>query len=218
LAKSTGIFKENASGDITDDQMMNLKRNLLGVASTFWMQVKLLTEGCVPFQEAGSIGFDMFAAVDGFIDPLQRSKPIPLGFEAAFTPGWVGLLLDRSGMGNKGITHFAGVIDPNYRQEWRAILYNSTIEPFHYKKGDKLIQCVFVMAGINAVEVVNSLPPTNRVGGFGSTDKLAKLLISIGYAEIVPGLYKYTPDQQKELQAWAEEYSSNRKPVPAFVT
>lgn len=168
----------------------------------FWLQVQVITDGCNPHQEPGSIGYDMFAAQDGIIDPLQRSKPIPLGFKTAFTPGWAGLLLDRSSMGNKGITHFAGVADPNYRDEWRAILYNSTHDTFRYKKGDKLIQCVFTIAGVAKPQIMDSLPESNRKGGFGTTDKLATVLEMIGYSELIPHLFRFHQDR---LLAWAEE-------------
>jgi dUTP pyrophosphatase len=116
-----------------------------------------------------AVGYDLYAPLGGSIDPLSRLR-IPLGFQASFTPGWAGLLLDRSGMGNKGITRFAGVIDPDYPDEWQVILFNSTGQKFSWEAGDRLIQVVFVPAGITDVLEVSTLENRgDRVGGFGST-------------------------------------------------
>lgn len=133
---------------------------------------KLPTSGFDPaegiIKDPDAVGFDLYAPEGGFIDPLHR-KLIKLGFKSAFTVGYVGLLLDRSGMGNKGITRFAGVIDPNYRDEWGVILYNSNHEQFTWKPGDRLIQVVFVKHEKPIPTIVTELEGVNRGGGFGST-------------------------------------------------
>ncbi len=121
--------------------------------------------------EKGSVGYDLYAVEDGFIDPLSRSL-VGLGFCASFTLGYVGLLLDRSGMGNKGIHRFGGVIDPTYRGEWKVILYNSTASVFEYKAGDRLVQVVFMPVENPEVTLIEGeLELTERVGGFGSTGR-----------------------------------------------
>lgn len=123
-------------------------------------------EGLLEDPEA--VGFDLYAPEDGWVDPLSR-KLVKLGFAAAFTNGYVGLLLDRSGMGNKGMHRFGGVIDPSYRKEWGVILYNSNHEVFHFKAGDRLVQVVFLRTEKPTPIEVEVLDETSRSGGFGST-------------------------------------------------
>ncbi len=121
--------------------------------------------------EPEAVGFDLYAPEDGFLDPLSR-KVVKLGFASSFTQGFVGLLLDRSGMGAKGIHRFGGVIDPSYRKEWGAILYNSTHELFSWRAGDRLIQVVFMAVEKPEAILVTKLEESgSRTGGFGSTGK-----------------------------------------------
>lgn len=115
-----------------------------------------------------SVGFDIYAPEDGSLDALC-SRIVKLGFAASFTPGYMGLLLDRSGMGAKGITRLGGVIDPSYRKEWGAILYNTTHKTFNWKAGQRIIQVVFVKVEKPTPIEVSELEETARVGGFGST-------------------------------------------------
>ncbi len=118
-----------------------------------------------------AVGYDLYAASDGFIEPLTR-RLIGLGFKASFTPGHVGRYADRSGMANKGITFFGGVIDPSYRGEWKVILYNSTGELFEYKKGDRIVQVIFVRVELPEVSQVSSVEDSLRgASGIGSSGK-----------------------------------------------
>jgi dUTP pyrophosphatase len=116
-----------------------------------------------------AVGYDLYAPEDGFVEPLQR-KLIGLGFAAAFTEGYVGLLLDRSGMASKGLHRFGGVIDPSYRGEWKVILYNSTHQTLEYRRGDRLVQVAFMRVEKPEPTEVSALEETQRGGGgIGST-------------------------------------------------
>jgi deoxyuridine 5'-triphosphate nucleotidohydrolase len=116
-----------------------------------------------------ALGYDIYAPSDGFLDALT-SKKIPLGFSAAFTLGYGGFLWDRSGMGAKGIARFAGAIEPTYRGEWQAVLYNSTGQTFRWSRGDRIIQVIFLRPEFtDEVLVVDKLEGLDRGGGFGST-------------------------------------------------
>lgn len=138
--------------------------------------VKLLNKDAKPparnADDPAAVGYDIFSPMDVTLDPLQR-RLIKVGFKTEFTEGFMGQINDRSGMGNKGITVFGGVIDPSYRGEWGVILYNSTGAPFEIKQGDKIAQVVFVRVGLPDVVVVEGeLSESNRgEKGFGSSDK-----------------------------------------------
>jgi dUTP pyrophosphatase len=103
---------------------------------------------------------------------LQR-KTIKLAFKAAFTPGYIGKLFDRSSLAHKnGVMSLSGVIDPDYRGEWGIILYNSTPHTFEFKAGDRIGQVVFWKVEAPEVSEVSSLEDTQRgEGGYGSTGK-----------------------------------------------
>lgn len=138
--------------------------------------------------EPGSVGYDLRAVEDGFLDPMTR-KLIPLGFATAFTPGYVGRYMDRSSMGNKGIHMFGGVIDPSYRGEWKVILWNSTHELVKWKAGDKLIQVVFMPVMSPDVCIwAAELPESIRgMGAFGSTDRVIEENLNLGVVSSAKG-------------------------------
>lgn len=117
-----------------------------------------------------SVGFDLYAPEGGFIAALDR-RLIRLGFKASFADNWMALFLDRSGMANKGQARLGGVIDPDYRDEWKVILYNTTSRDFHFNAGDRLVQVVFLPIGTPTPELVSQLEASERSGGFGSTGK-----------------------------------------------
>lgn len=63
-----------------------------------------------------------------------------------------------------------GVIDSDYRGEWKVILMNTTEETFQINPGDRIAQVVFRPTLRPSFEAVDSLSDTQRgVGGFGST-------------------------------------------------
>lgn len=115
-------------------------------------------------------GYDLFMPEDGMTVPDQV-KPIGLGFAAAIPPGYVALLLPRSGVGAKygvELNNTCGVIDADYRGEWKAALTTKNGEPFAWKAGDRLLQFILVPVLTPALTLVASLDDTERgVGGFG---------------------------------------------------
>lgn len=113
-----------------------------------------------------SIGYDVYSPVSFCLCPGQR-KTIGLGFSSRFSDGHVALLWDKSGLASKkGITVLAGVIDPQFLDEWGVVLLNTSEETVHFEVGDKLTQIVFVKAefpeGLEADD-------KERTGGWGST-------------------------------------------------
>ena len=85
-------------------------------------------------------------------------------------------LISRSGLAAKGITIQGGVIDPDYRQEVKAIVRNSTSQPFKVQSGQRIAQAIFlpiVKAKFNLIAELDpeddpiTGEPTHL--GFGST-------------------------------------------------
>lgn len=98
-----------------------------------------------------------------------------LGFAAAIPEGHIGLLLPRSSTGAKHgveLNNTCGVIDSDYRGEWKAAIRTKSGIPFHWEAGDRLLQFMVVPLANVQLEEVEFLDKTSRgTGGFGSTGK-----------------------------------------------
>ena len=119
-----------------------------------------------------SAGADLHAIEDGFINPGKRDL-VKTGLAMAIPHGNVGLICPRSGLALKhGVTvlNAPGVIDADYRGDVGVILYNTGVETFSWKKGDRIAQILFMSTRTAEILVVDSLTSTSRgAGGFGST-------------------------------------------------
>lgn len=109
-----------------------------------------------------------------------------LGISSEFSPGYVGLIFPRSGLGSGQGLHprnIAGVIDADYRGEWKAALrVDSEQNAGVYMKDKAILQVMFVpVADVNEYLLVDQSGeelPFNATadaivrgeGGFGSTD------------------------------------------------
>jgi len=140
---------------------------------------KILVPGAKVFTQAkdGDAGYDIWALHTGIV-PSQGTCIFKTGIATAYDPDWVGLVLDRSGWGWKGLMKQAGVIDSNYRGEWLVKLYNTSNTPMELEgvldnpNAKAICQAVFVMCGSGPFQVVDVLPTSVRgAAGFGSTDK-----------------------------------------------
>ena len=115
---------------------------------------------------------DMCAAETACIYPGE-TKMVSLGF-AVDLDGYAGLLLPRSGLGSKGLVlgNLVGLIDPSFRGELKALLWNrnNAGPPFTISYGDKVCQLMVVSFVAPKVEEVFELDDTERgQGGFGSS-------------------------------------------------
>lgn len=119
--------------------------------------------------EAGA--FDIYMNESGYVG--GNSEIIPLGFAAEVPKGHVALLLPRSGVGSKHgveLNNTMGVIDSDYRGEWKAAVRTKNGDNYHWLKHDRVIQFMVVPIAQVKLELVASLTDTERgVGGFGSS-------------------------------------------------
>lgn len=116
-------------------------------------------------------GFDLYSIENATLLPGE-SVMIKTGISLEIEPGYCFQFWDRSGLAKKGITHTAGLIDSDYRGEFRVILRNETSQPYHVEKGDRIIQAVPVPIVHADFEVVEELSDTERgEKGFHSTGK-----------------------------------------------
>ena len=125
-------------------------------------------------------GFDLYAREDQLLG-MNVSK-IDLGVHILIPAGYVGLVLPRSSMSNKGVIISTGVIDAGFTgsicvnarcQNWRLNpdlnLDNETLRVY---AGERIAQIVIVPLPAIELQEVSELPKTDRgSNGFGSSGK-----------------------------------------------
>ena len=121
----------------------------------------------------GDAGWDIYMPSAGTATGYPQL--IPLGFSLAIPKGWVALLLPRSGTGAKyglELNNTCGIIDSNYRGEWKACLRTKGGDVCSWNQGDRLLQFVIVQHLDEELELVEELDETNRGStGFGDSGK-----------------------------------------------
>lgn len=136
------------------------------------MQITLLNNDAI-MPSKGTVNaaaFDIYMPIGGIAN--GESRLIGLGFAAAVPVGYCALLLPRSSTGAKfglELNNTVGLIDSDYRGEWKAALRTKSGLEFSWNAGDRILQ--FVIVPILQVELVqvDKLDETDRIGGFGST-------------------------------------------------
>ena len=117
-----------------------------------------------------SVGFDLYATDDGELYQ-GTSAILGTGVSLNMPDGYYAMVCSRSGLAAKSQTfvlNAPGIIDADYKDELKVIIFNAGYRPFIWKKGDRIAQLVFVEMPVIAEEL---LPSESRVGGLGSTGK-----------------------------------------------
>ena len=118
---------------------------------------------------------------------------VPLGFASAIPVGESCEILCRSGNPFKGfnVANGIGLIDPDYRDEWYALLLNITTKPIIISHGQSIVQIVTGRRETIEWVKTDDLPKTARLGGLGSTDVTTPVVTTdlrglLGAAEGLP--------------------------------
>ena len=115
-----------------------------------------------------SAAFDLYSIESVIINP-NETKIISTGISMEIPEGKVGLIWDRSGLGSKGIHRFAGVIDSDYRGEWKIVLHNRSSLAIKINIGDRIAQAI-IQDYYKSEFIEDELSETKRdQSGFGST-------------------------------------------------
>ncbi|HEY1577163.1 MAG TPA: dUTP diphosphatase [Terracidiphilus sp.] len=143
------------------------------------LRVKLLESGArvpVVAHPGEDLGYDVFS-LEGVILEPHRTVRVRTGISVeARHPGTgapLGLLVrDRSSMAAKGIATTAGVIDAGYRGEVQIVMTNLGTDAIELKAGEKIAQMIPVPVLTGAIEEVEMLEESARLGkGFGSSGR-----------------------------------------------
>ena len=140
------------------------------------IKIKALCDNfLMPERKRNSAGYDLKLQEDVILNS-KADNVIRLGFATEIPEGYCGLLMMRSSAGLKGIRllNTVGVIDSDYRGEWIAHLDVETSGTVYreiaFKRGDRILQAVFVPVLQTELSLVTELSETERgTGGFGST-------------------------------------------------
>jgi dUTPase len=147
-----------------------------------------LLSGKIYRATADSAAFDLY--YNGSEPMVIGDMPvaIPTGVRTEFKPGFVCVIKEKSGLASKGIELKAGVIDADYRDEWKVIARNPMWifdtdaiypsvhpdwKPFVINPGMRIAQFLFMrlplirMKAQEGAEIV--LSDEARKGGLGST-------------------------------------------------
>ena len=115
--------------------------------------------------------YDIYMPVSGCVSTVE--KIIGLGFATEVPAGHVALILPRSSAGAKfglELNNTCGVIDSDYRGEWKAALRTKNGLGFSWSAGDRILQFLIVPVAQVTLERVESVSQTVRgTGGFGSS-------------------------------------------------
>ena len=94
---------------------------------------KLKENAIIPTRESSNAGWDIYICPNSDEDVWNiephETKLIPTGIASIIPEGYYMQVQERSSTGSKGIKYSAGVIDSNYRGEWKLAIYNSTNKP-----------------------------------------------------------------------------------------
>jgi dUTP pyrophosphatase len=130
-------------------------------------------DNCIPYKKHDTdAGFDLRSNMDFFDIYPYEFKQIYTGVKVAIPPGYMGMIVPRSGLGSKGFTlrNTVGIIDSDYRGEIILMVTNNSKSPIPINKYDRVAQLIFVPVLLPTLNLVNTLDDTIRgEGGFGHT-------------------------------------------------
>lgn len=136
------------------------------------MKITLDKNAIVPTRaHTTDAGLDLYAMEDQIV-PAKESAIFDTGVHIQLPPNTVGFLKSKSGLNVKyGLTS-EGVIDEGYTGSIVVKLYNHSGYDYKVTRGDKISQLVILPILTPDIEIVESLPKTERgSGGFGSTGR-----------------------------------------------
>jgi len=116
-------------------------------------------------------GFDLYAN-DYYSIPAYGQALVQTGIKLAIPKGYAGLIWDKSGLANEGITTMGGVVDSNYRGEIKVVIKNLSEDFYNIIPGQKIAQIIIqAIANLDLKEEKITDDTDRQANGFGSTGK-----------------------------------------------
>lgn len=135
---------------------------------------KIHQSAIIPKQATEQAACFDISSYGNHIVPARHSMSIPTGLILDIPVGYSVRIHPRSGLAyKKGITllNAEGIIDSDYTDELKIILFNTSNLDFIIQHGDRIAQGELVKNLDYKIEECYTAPTqkTDRVGGFGST-------------------------------------------------
>jgi dUTP pyrophosphatase len=119
--------------------------------------------------EYGDLAADLYSVEESTFTKGDI-KAISIGITLDFPAGYGGMIADRSGLAMKGLTTFAGVIDPGYKGELKVVASYFGATPLHIRVGDRVAQLRIVKRIAGTFTEIDELSISERSDrGFGSS-------------------------------------------------
>jgi len=133
---------------------------------------KTRTSAKIPTKAHSSdAGFDLYADDYYSITPYGQAL-VGSGIRVMIPEGYAGLIWDKSGLANQGITTMGGVIDSSYRGEIKVVIKNLSEDIFNIIPGQKIAQIIFQEApNFEISEEIISTESERGEKAFGSSGK-----------------------------------------------
>src|SRR5680860_16606 len=133
---------------------------------------KIHPEAKLPVKaHVGDAAYDLFS-VDYYSIPAYGQALVSSGIKMKIPENCAGLIWDKSGLANNGITTMGGLIDSNYRGEIKIIIKNLSEDIFNIIPGQKVAQILIQKIENLEIEEGNIENNTERQNnGFGSSGK-----------------------------------------------
>jgi dUTP pyrophosphatase len=135
----------------------------------------MITKPGIPLPKrmsSGAAGFDFVSPEDCTIKPCEIKK-IDLGFRCAIHEDYYCRIEVRSSLGIQGLQTVSGIIDSDYRGEWKLCVTNISQKPIEIKKNHRIGQLLINRRFKVKINCVDKLNETVRgEGGFGHTGKV----------------------------------------------
>lgn len=160
---------------------MILQKNITFVNKTpYWyndyksmdLRIKKLHQDAIApkYDLPGDAGLGLYSIETKTLRPGERHS-FATGVAIEIPEGHVGLIWDRSGLShNHGLKTLGGVIDSNFRGEWKVGIINLSLEPYTIQAGHKIAQFIIQPIPTIHIEEVEQLSkPDIDHQGFGST-------------------------------------------------
>jgi dUTP pyrophosphatase len=110
----------------------------------------------------GAAGYDLYAYTECVVEPGRRLV-VPLGFTTKIPDGLYGRISPRTGLAVKhGLDVLGGVIDPDYKDEIKVVLYNTDRYPFVIHPGYRIAQLILERFETPDVHEIETIDLTNE--------------------------------------------------------
>ncbi|MEG2269037.1 MAG: hypothetical protein RSC68_32480, partial [Acinetobacter sp.] len=114
-----------------------------------------------------------FATTDALLLP-HTMVDIPLGFGLELPLGYAGYIIERGSTGSRGLMPISNPIDPGYRGEIHAKIWNVSSNVQTIEKGERIAQLVikpYVKADFVYITQSEASGTERGTGAYGSTGK-----------------------------------------------